>query len=112
MKWQKRKNFVGFNPNLFFYDQSIKVNTEFFTINQLKLTQKNQFFQYLVCRVLQDWIVIDNPKSNLDLDCQSIFFISIQIQNIRIVLSRNKNFMVDYAPTMKQSYFLSKFSNN
>jgi hypothetical protein len=33
---------------------------------------------------LVDWIVIDNPKLKLDLDCQSSFVISIQIQSIKI----------------------------
>ncbi len=38
---------------------------------------------------LVDWIVIDNPKSKLDLDFQSSFVISIQIQSIKIILSIN-----------------------
>jgi len=38
---------------------------------------------------LVDWIVIDNPKLKLDLNFQSSFVTLIQIQNIRIILSRN-----------------------
>jgi hypothetical protein len=57
---------------------------------------------------LVDWIVIDNPKSKLDFE----FGLSIQIQNFIIILSKNQNFIVHHAPTMKPSYFLSKFSNN
>jgi len=60
------------------------------------------------------WIVIDNPNTKLDfgfgLSIQ--FVVSIQIQNIIIIFSKNQNFEVHNSPTMKPSYFLSKFSNN
>jgi len=56
------------------------------------------------------WLTIQTQNQILDLDCQSSFVVSIQIQNIRIILSKNHNFEVHNAPTMKPSYFLSKFS--
>ncbi len=45
----------------------------------------------------------------LDLDCQSSFCISIQIQKQSYVLSRNQKLTVNLAPAIKPSYFLSTF---
>ncbi len=63
--------------------------------------------------ILVDWIVIDNPKSKTDfgfvLDCQSSFCISIQIQKQSYFLSRNQKLMVNLAPAINPSYFLSTF---
>jgi len=59
------------------------------------------------------WLTIQSQNRILDLDCQSSFVISFQIQNIRIIFSRNYNLILVYQiPTMKPTYFLSKFSSN
>ena len=43
------------------------------------------------------------------MDCQSSFCISIQIQKQSYFLSRNQKLMVNLAPAIKPSYFLSTF---
>ncbi len=55
------------------------------------------------------WLTIKNRNRILDLDCQSSFCISIQIQKQSYFLSRNQKLMVNLAPAIKPSYFLSTF---
>ena len=55
------------------------------------------------------WLAIQNQNRILDLDCQSSFCISIQIQKQSYFLSRNQKLMVNLAPAIKPSYFLSTF---
>jgi len=64
---------------------------------------------------LVDWIMIDNSKSKSDFG----FGLSIQFCHFnpnpkyQNYFFRNLNFILVYqTPTMKPSYFLSKFSNN
>jgi len=81
----------------------------------------------LICRLMLDWIAgLHNPDCNpiwwielqlkiqsqnliLDLDCQSSFVISIQIQNFIIILSKNLNFIVHHAPIINQATFHQNF---
>jgi len=61
-----------------------------------------------------DWIVIDNPKKKSDFG----FGLSIPFchfnQNPKLYnyFIKKLNFIVHHSPTMKPSYFSSKFSNN
>ncbi len=101
-------------------DATIKLLLSF--ANHLKFYQ---FKIICLCRVLLDWIAgLLNPdcnpvwwiglwmtiqNQNRILDYQSSFCISIQIQKQSYFLSRNQKLMVNLAPAIKPSYFLSIF---